>query len=206
MRQLNCMCPVIQCKNLSIDTKRLQQRVAHLGILDRQQKNSAFLRQQLSLVRDVALPNIGWQRSQCSAVVDGIDNTDIAGAQRKIIAAQNGDIATLPQCEFADTTFADPQRVLFKESRDRNWAQFDANDLMAMLRQPQHVEAFAAERNEDAASGRQVEAGPEAREQRVGCWLVEISASVAPALQPEVIIPAAGVQARSSAFTNRSDS
>jgi hypothetical protein len=78
--------------------------------------------------------------------------------------------------------------VFPEEGLDRQRAQFDADHVVALFGQPEHVQALAAQRDEHAAGRGRGERGPEAAEQQVDTVLVEIGAALAPELQPALVV------------------
>ena len=76
--------------------------------------------------------------------------------------------------------------LLAEEVPDRDVAQFGADDAVAALREPGHVEALAAERHVHAAARRDLESRPELLEERMNDGLVEADLSGLPALVPEL--------------------
>src|SRR5690606_41386611 len=62
-----------------------------------------------------------------------------------------------------------------------------------------------AQRDKNPADGGEIQTAPEAHEQLIHRCLMKVDQPIPPALQPELIVPP-DTQARSSAFTNFSDS
>jgi hypothetical protein len=67
-------------------------------------------------------------------------------------------------------------------------AEFDANNLVSSLAQPDHVDALAAKRNKDFSARRSAGPGPELVQLEVSLLLMKSNLILVPTLMPEIFI------------------
>lgn len=158
------------------------------SVFDGQQEDRAGVGQEQAQLGHVAGADGLRQGGEGGAVVDAVDLPEVGLGQGEVVAAEDGEAAVLPEGEAALPALDRLQAVLAEECLDRDGAQLDANHLMALLDQPEHVQALAAQRHEYPAAPGQLEAGPEAAEQGVDRLLVEGGSAFAPEPQPELVI------------------
>ncbi|MNN51236.1 hypothetical protein D3C81_1658620 [compost metagenome] len=94
----------------------------------------------------------------------------------------------LPQGQLALLAPDRLQAVLAEKGAHRQRTQLDADDLVALLGQPEHVQTLAAQGHEDPAVAGQAEGRPESGQQAVHRALVEVGAPLAPELQPQLVV------------------
>jgi len=154
-------------------------RAAHLRrvIFERDQQQSGPWLQQRQHLPGVGAAHRRRQCDQRGAVEHGVDRAELACVECKEIATAQID-SLLPGLRRGGEL-----RIELLHGKLR---QFDADDLMTALREPQQVVALAGQRHEHAAACGQCECGPVAIQRRVRCVLVEADLVALPALVPEL--------------------
>jgi len=178
----------VQRLDLFIHAVGLLQRRILRRILDGQQEHHGGIRYEPLQLCDIKAAYVLRQGGQCGAIVDRIEMPDIGPGQGEVVPAQDAEPAGFPQRERAQLPLYRMQFVFAEEILHGDGTQFDAEDFMALLCKPEHIQALAAERDEHAAAVSQTQSGPESAQQRIDCGLMEIGALVAPEFQPEVIV------------------
>jgi len=81
--------------------------------------------------------------------------------------------------------------ILAEECAHCDRTQLQADHVMPLLRQPDHIQTFAAQRNEHPAALSKVKTPPEAGEKPIDFLLVKVGLPVTPALLPECVVATA---------------
>ena len=133
------------------------------------------------------------QCGECCAIIDDINISQICAACGKVVATEDADLAALPNGELPDLALAGLQVILIEERPHCNGTQFQTDYFMPLLRQPEHVQAFTAQRHEYPAAVGKIKAAPEASKEPVNFFLVKVGLLVTPALLPECVVATAHV-------------
>jgi hypothetical protein len=81
-------------------------------------------------------------------VIHQVNRPEPFGRHFKIIATINLDTRPLPTLKQAFLMALAGEAIFFEEGADGHRAQFDAYHFKSVLREPQHVEAFATQRHQ----------------------------------------------------------
>jgi hypothetical protein len=159
-----------------------------IGFFGGEQQDFAGGRQDLAEMLKVIAANFIRQSGERSAVENGRDVTKVGSAELEEIATENADATVLPQRKFSDPATAGLYPVFAEKGASGERAEFNTDDRMPLLGEPEQIKAFTAERNENPVARRQSEAGPEPDQMRIDGFLMEGRFPVAPGLLPEFVI------------------
>ena len=156
-----------------------------LGIVEGDEKNNSVARQDVSQRLGVASAHGGRQRNQRGAVIDGRDVAEHLGPQIEKVAAIKAEWSRRRDFKAAFGRSRGRLSAFRKEFANSDVRKFDANDAMALRRQPDHVAALARHRHENSAFTRQIEQWPKLFQLLVNMRLMKCDVAVLPTLLPE---------------------
>ena len=163
-------------------------RSSHLGliILEAGQQDCGFFGEQFDERPGVAEPRLGGQGDQGGAVVASANLREISSIEVEEVAAEElvtGSEAA-PKSSLRIHSKADPR--FFEEMPNRDRRDLDSDHRMSLFAEPMHVEALAAQGNEDRRATRHCEPRPVFQQQGVALGLVKTELSLFPSFVPEM--------------------
>jgi hypothetical protein len=130
--------------------------------------------------------HLGRQSHQRCAIVCSLDTVQVVRQEVEEVPLQDLDRAAGIAGESATLLMFDLQIVLPKERLDRQPADLHSKYPVAVTGQPEHVEALAAERNEDPRSGGEPERRMVSLEPGVDLLLMKACPVLLPSFYPEI--------------------
>lgn len=136
-------------------------------------------------VAGVSWSHVWGESDQGRPVVDGMDFSDGSLGQVEDIAVVDGDALGFESFEGTDVGDAWGEAEFGEELFDCGLAQFDADDVVALRREPSDIECLAAQGDEDSGFGLKAERVEVGGQDGVGMVVVEGDFAVLPAVVPK---------------------